>query len=201
MNVILNEDSYNEMSMEELEKEKEYIRYIDDHVSNVVEAFNKYFLPYLDMNATIYIAFTTFSFNDFENAIRMKAETIKDHDASKYTDIEFIPYRKHWYPTSYEKSLSDEEKADIEKSYEDAWTHHYQNNSHHQKYWQNEDGSFRDMDLGSIIEMICDWEAMSKHFGQNTWKWYNSDDATSERNNMTPKTKAIVEELLRVLLK
>ena len=191
---------HDELSAEELEKEKEYINYINDHVSNVIEAFNRIFLPYLD-NSNDITTFNTVSYEDLINAIKMKADTIKDHDASKYGNEEFVPYRMHWYPTSVEKSLSNDERKSIEDEYNEAVEHHYKNNPHHQKYWKNEDGSFRDMDLGSIIEMICDWEAMSKHFGQNTWEWYSSDDAEHERNNMTPKTKAIVEELLQKLLK
>jgi len=47
----------------------------------------------------------------------------------------------------------------------------------------------------AIIEMLCDWEAMSLKFGTSTLKWYEND-AKDEKAALSPKTKEIVEDLL-----
>ena len=51
------------------------------------------------------------------------------------------------------------------------------------------------MTLEAILEMICDWEAMSLKFGTNTLNWYETK-AIDEKKCMTSNTKDIVEELM-----
>lgn len=46
-----------------------------------------------------------------------------------------------------------------------------------------------------IIEMLCDWIAMSYKFGDSTIKWYETE-ADDEKKCFTDKTKKIVEYLL-----
>lgn len=50
----------------------------------------------------------------------------------------------------------------------------------------------------AILHMICDWEAMSIKFGSSTSDWY-INKAEDERKALNPKTRKIVEELLRQL--
>ena len=55
------------------------------------------------------------------------------------------------------------------------------------------------MSLDAIIEMICDWEAMSDKFNTNTLQWYEKD-AKDEKACFSPKTKIIVEDILYNLI-
>ena len=52
------------------------------------------------------------------------------------------------------------------------------------------------MSLDAIIEMICDWEAVSTMFGTNTVEWYKTKAVDYEQKMMTQNTKDIVEDLL-----
>ena len=55
------------------------------------------------------------------------------------------------------------------------------------------------MSLNYIIEMICDWLAMSMYFKSNFIEWYNK--AKKEKNAMTKNTKDLVDEILFNVLK
>ena len=51
------------------------------------------------------------------------------------------------------------------------------------------------MTLDAIVEMLCDWEAMSLKFNTNTVEWYKNE-AIDEKKAFSLNTKAIVEDLL-----
>lgn len=190
--VIISEYAYLK-STEELEKEKEYMEYLKTHISNVQKAYKMYFIPLLKKDELV---LKSISKEELFTAIEDAKENIENHDASKYEDIEFYPYRKHYYPTATEKSFGDEYAQESEQMYEEAWKHHYENNPHHQEYWlDKETGLPKDMEYRYIIEMICDWIAMGMYFQSDTLEWYKKE-ADEERTNMTAKTKLIVEELL-----
>ena len=88
----------------------------------------------------------------------------------------------------------------VEDRYNDAWKHHYTNNKHHPEFWINEDGTIRDMDLDAIIEMLCDWNAVSLMFGTSVLDWYEKQAVDDEQKAMTPKTIEITEEFLYNIL-
>ena len=52
------------------------------------------------------------------------------------------------------------------------------------------------MSLDAIIEMICDWEAVSYMFGTSILDWYEKQAKNDEQKAMTQKTRDIVEDLL-----
>ena len=63
-------------------------------------------------------------------------------------------------------------------------------------HWVNPDtGVIEDMTLDAIVEMICDWEAMSIKFNTSTVDWYKTK-AIDEKKAMSDKSKEITEELL-----
>ena len=176
-------------------KQEEYIEYIKEHVNNVILSFKEYFLPLLEKEN---LDCKSFSFIDLKNAIELNKSIINQHDSSKYSDEEFEPYRLKFYPTNYEKSIissnNDYSKLVVEK-FEEAWKHHYVNNPHHPNHWVDDNGNIRDMDLKYIVEMLCDWQAMSIKFNSNTIDWY-TNNAKDEKECMTDNTKSIVEDLL-----
>ena len=134
--------------------------------------------------------------DELKSAIISVKEDIENHDASKYSEEEFEPYRIKYYPTTNEKNADEETRKLIDFNSEEAWKHHYKTNDHHPMFWaDSENNSPRDMSLGAIIHMLCDWEAMSYKFGTSTLDWYNNK-ASKEKEAMTDRTKVIVEELL-----
>lgn len=193
----IEEPLFNDESIEKNNRQKEYQTYIINHVNNVKKAFEEYFLKYLYKSN---IAIDLFSDEEFKDAIEKAQEKVRVHDASKWSDEEFDGYREKYYPTANE--LADPEFMDSAKERaEMSWEHHYKNNDHHQLYWKNEDGTFADMSLEAIIEMICDWRSFTIDKDPlGTIKWYESDDSEEERSNMSAKTKEITEYILYKLM-
>lgn len=195
MGFIFTENSLvqpNDDSMERIRLEKEYLEYIKEHINFVKVSYVRYIVPLLDKNTISHII----SDKELKNAIEELSLTIETHDASKFSDAEFDGYRMKYYPTKAEQNCTEDERKMIDDRYEECWEHHYKTNDHHPKFWVNsETGDIRDMNLRAIIEMICDWEAMSLKFKTNTLEWYKNS-AEDEKNAMSEKTKQIVEELL-----
>lgn len=198
MGYIIHEDSTlynfndNNDAAERCKKEQEYLEYIKEHIKFVRKAFALYFAPLFFESGIS----TKISDKELKTAIQDLAKIIDTHDASKFGDAEFDGYRAKYYPTRRELDGDDAYKGAVDQRYEDCWKHHYETNDHHPKHWVNlENGVPRDMSLRAIIEMICDWEAMSLKFGSDTLKWYEND-ATDEKACMSTNTKDIVEELL-----
>lgn len=202
MGTILNEfgelvDNTTNESINKNKKKFEYLDYINEHIRNVNKAYGYLFLPLLDIE----IISDVLDEREFKNAILNVQKYIVDHDATKFSDEEFEAYRANFYPTDYEKTLDDNYQMMVKQEFEEAWRHHYENNRHHTLYWLNkETNTINDMDLEGIIEMICDWEAMSIKFNSKTVDWYNNK-ADKEKSQMSIKTKQIVEEILFNILK
>lgn len=199
MGFVLNENSIitriDNDAETKLEKEQEYLDYINEHINFVKKSFDNYIRPMMRMNNIS----TLLSDEEIKRAIVYLMTTIDTHDASKFSDAEFDGYRIKYYPTPLEESkiAEDEDvKRLIEERYDECWEHHYTVNVHHPKHWLNKETNIpEDMSLDAILEMICDWEAMSLKFGTSTLKWYEND-AKDEKACISPKTKQIVEDLL-----
>lgn len=196
MGIIINESVESIIdendSVERNKKQEEYTDYIKNHVLNVQKAFLKYFVPLLERTNIS----TLISDEELKKAVENVSVTIQEHDASKWSDDEFDGYREKYYPTVKEKADPNFQKLTDEK-FDKAWESHYKHNWHHPKYWINEDGSIKDMNLEAIIEMICDWRSFSiaKDDPNEVLDWYNNE-AFDEKKCITDKTKEIVEELL-----
>jgi hypothetical protein len=187
--------SSNSDSLERNEKQKEYIDYLETHIHNVKVAYEKYFVPLLYIDHIDNL--TKVSQEEFKNAIIEAKNNIEIHDASKYDDEEFNGYRLHFHATKSEKEDPNYEKIEKEMYYFSAWPHHYKNNPHHPLYWVNQETKeIKDMDLVYIIEMLCDWYSFNIKFGSSTKDWYSSDEAKDEKEEMSARTKEIVEEIL-----
>lgn len=183
---------------------EEYMNYISNHKERVKTAYCKFFkdkLPEIfdDQNQ---------DYDFLQNMDKVIENNIEKHDESKYTDAEFYGYRAHFYPTATEKEqmLEDEEYAElVQEEYAEAWIHHQQNNPHHPQYylWYNEDGTLvnersnlplYNMNMPNIIEMLCDWAAMSK--GENDYNylsWICSPSSIDEREILPDVVKKSVQ--------
>lgn len=151
-------------SKEQLQKEKEYKDYVDTHIINVKTAWsimksNTRFLKYIEIEDNC----TSRGLNIF---IDLMDSMINNHDSSKYSYEEWEGYRKNYYP------VDDQEKIDNAPNAEKAWVHHYTTNMHHWDWWAKNNCQER-MPLVNIVEMCCDWIAMSMKFGSNAYDWFN----------------------------
>ena len=179
-------------SLEKNQKQEEYIDYIETHRENVQKAYEKYFIPLIDQD----IDLKSCSNEEFQEGLKEAQNNIGFHDESKYSDIEFEPYRLRFYPTEEENIAlqSADARQQQQVDFEAAWYHHYTNNPHHPKYWVQEDGSIKDMDIKYIIEMLCDWLS----FGDDIRVWY-ANKADSEKKAMSVRTREITEELMELI--
>ncbi len=91
-------------------------------------------------------------------------ERALDHDASKFGPEEQIPYiwltefhrcRRAGKPFSYPDGMEEQVQAAIQ--------HHMTSNRHHPDFHDDPN----DMSEVDLIEMVCDWTAMSQEFGQD----------------------------------
>lgn len=91
-------------------------------------------------------------------------ERAKVHDASKFSPEERIPYiwltefhrcRRSGEPFKYPDGMEDQVRAAID--------HHMSTNRHHPDFHADPN----DMSDVDLIEMVCDWTAMSQEFDQD----------------------------------
>lgn len=184
-----------------LEKCDEYMKYIEGHRERVATAYKRLFENNLE---------NILSEDDLANIEVFKeglAKQIEVHDMSKYSDVEFEPYRVYRYPTDAEsEAMANDTYLDqlAYENYEVALTHHRKVNSHHPYYylWIGEDyytvmekprESALDMPIVAVIEMICDWASFDPDC--DYLKWYVTDDAEDVRIIMTENTRRLVEEI------
>ena len=104
----------------------------------------------------------------FDHFIEILDQQIQAHDTSKYKDAEWDGYRKNFYP------IDDSEKKDNQADFDFAWKHHYENNMHHWDFWYHS-GIVNEMTLAYVVEMCCDWIAMSMKFGGTADNWYENN--------------------------
>jgi FAD/FMN-containing dehydrogenase len=178
--------------MELNKKQQEYHDYIVEHIANVQWAYNYHFIPLLDkVNISSLIPD-----EELHEAIRSIQEDVETHDASKFGDDEFDAYRAKYYQTAEEAQADEETQKLLTDKAEEAWIHHYTVNNHHPKFWVDPiTKEIKDMTLGAIIHMVCDWVAMGKKFGNDTRTWYENE-ADEEKKAMTDNTKKLLEEIL-----
>ncbi len=140
-------------------RELEYRQYIDKHINNVGLVWNTIQRHCTDefwLDDAIYTGITML---------------INRHDLSKYSDQEFDAYRRKFFPVDGEPS------SEIGFNY--AVHHHYQHNPHHWQYWIGYDQKAKramplSIPFSYIIEMLCDWTAMSVDKGGTPTEFFES---------------------------
>ena len=143
--------------MQEIQKTREYINYIEEHILNVKKAWDEIKEKCKDMR---------FMYDDFYY-FSIDGE-IDCHDLSKMSEEEFIQYRKAFFPTENEKENG---KYDMSK----AWEHHKEKNPHH---WENWTTIKKRIDADWEVHcvcMICDWMAMGYKFGDTAKAYYEKN--------------------------
>lgn len=148
------------ISEEQRKQEIAYKNYVDEHIYNVKQAWFK-------MRQIRKIVDFIIREDQTNSAFIMACidNQIQTHDASKYSLDEWEPYRKNFNP------VNAQEKEDNIADFERAWNHHYMCNLHHWNFWYLYN-QIDKMPLCFVVEMCCDWIAMSMKFGGNAVDWY-----------------------------
>lgn len=118
---------------------------------------------------------------------------IEEHDQSKFDSFEFEAYQQVFFPIAGVK-ISKE-------AFEYAVNKHLKSNPHHWEYWvilERLKPVALDMYLKFIIEMLCDWSAMSLKFNDTPSEFYQKN---KENFIFHEKTKVAVEYWLPVFNK
>jgi hypothetical protein len=129
------------------------------------------------------------------------------HDLSKFLPIEFIPYAEWFYgfdgvylkdKYNYEQLNNGESCVSnnylkCKSNFEEAWQHHFKHNKHHWDYWVNDDGIALNMPIKYIRQMLCDWKAMSRKFGDTPQLYYKNN---RNKMNLSISTRCHVEYIL-----
>lgn len=180
---------------------KEYFKYIKEHKKNVVRACDYWLIEWSDLNSRGIEGYDVRELEKILNRIKVT------HDLSKFLPCEFIPYAKKFYGKYVEvlkKDIVDKDELkeyeSIDRAFDIAWEHHQLKNKHHWNYWTYDiDAYYTQMcDLYSckldvpnimpkryIIEMICDWTAMSMKFGDTPQEYYLRNYTSIELNRVS----------------
>lgn len=170
-------------SRDNVTQSDKYTDYINEHISNVMKAFNMYGKELCNR------------LNLDEESIRFQCSL---HDRSKYDTNEFIGYRIRFYPTEEEKNNRKEEAKNL---FDLGWLHHIHNNPHHPEYWviaeNDKEMKILDMPNCYIAEMLLDWAAMGIKFGDTAYSYYKGLSPEKQKP-FSPKTKEIVESVIDI---
>lgn len=108
------------------QKENEYYRYVQEHISNVKKCFNE-LVGIIELNDDCGNIKCGRWFNASVHNSRIIHNAISKHDVSKLSTEEFDGYRQFFYPV-------DGDKKD-RNVFDKAWEHHFRNNPHHWEFW------------------------------------------------------------------
>lgn len=96
------------------------------------------------------------------------------HDFSKFRPSEFIPYARFFVKKN---RSSNYKQSDLD--FQNGWNHHQKRNKHHWNYWvsvtrKNEIIPI-EMPIKYVMQMVADWNGMSRKFGGNSLKYFNEN--------------------------
>ncbi len=162
--------------MNKVESVQEYCEYIKNHTENIRKIWSN-LQPFINKeNHDLFLG---------EYGWYKLNKNINKHDDSKFSYLEFDNYRQWFFP------CEDEEK-DYNKFLQ-GWNHHQKVNLHHWNYWIMSDGVVLPMSTISIIEMLCDWSAMSLVYKDTPGEFYKLNTM-----NIHQITREKVERLLPI---
>lgn len=122
----------------------------------------------------------------------------KTHDASKFKDPEYYPYV--WNTENHRcknLGIDFEYPIGIKELVSQATKHHVLTNSHHPEYHQNDSSII--MPIVDVLEMVCDWTAMSEELGQGSSARNWADKNIGTRWNFSKHTIRIIYNTIDVL--
>ena len=172
-----------------MQSKEKYTEYITNHIKNVQDAYKEASDAFKEIFPKVY---------EKDHLITELNMNLIQHDNSKFSDDEFWGYVMRFFPM---KNIDPKSKQ-VKKDFDLAWLHHIHNNQHHPQHWSFvDDGEIKVVDMPDIyiIEMLCDWMAMSKYHGSTTLEYWNSERA--KKLPMSKYTKSKVEEFMKWMQK
>lgn len=132
-----------------LKKTQEYLDYIKAHYFAVQEAW-----------ALIKRKCSNMGFVE-EDSIRERIDAdVLEHDYSKLSMAEFVPYRLEFYPTDAERE-SPSMGGLAATLYREAWAHHKKYNDHHWQAWTEDNKLAIQDQVRCCVHMVVDWVGMA----------------------------------------
>lgn len=164
-------------ALKHIVKIRQYLNYVEEHIRNVQRAWNIVYSKCKDMHP-----FT----DDF--LYHTIAQMIIEHDISKLSVEEFIPYQQKFYPV-YEGHSND-------LAFDYAWEHHKAHNPHHWENWTKREESFPNENLCHCVCMVVDWVAMGMSFENDAEEYYEKN---KERIDLPWWAVTFIREIFRRL--
>ena len=147
-----------------IQKTREYLDYVEEHINNVARAWKVVQHKCKDM---------TFISDDF--IWDQLDRSVQAHDISKLSEDELVQYRQKFYPVSGEG-------ARMAIGFDGAWEHHKKHNPHHWETWttrkQHLAARYDDYTIGKeldCVHMVIDWMAMGYKFGDTAREYYETN--------------------------
>lgn len=140
-----------------LAKIREYCDYLEEHIKNVEWAWK-----------VLQEKCKDFSFIYDDYVFNWIDSLIKEHDLSKFSQEEFIPYCQKFYPVV-------ENNECVEYVFKEAWEHHKTHNEHHWENWADKKYYNPHEAECHCVCMVIDWMAMGKKFGDSAQEYYEKN--------------------------
>ena len=171
------------------EQKQKYEEYINTHIEAVKQCYSTAYKAFKEVFPDIFS----------DNADIMILDiALSSHDESKFIIDEFKPYANRFFPLEG----TDPNSEIVKKEFEYAWFIHLRNNPHHPAFWAYvDDGIIKITDMPDIyiIEMLCDWMAMSKYYNSSTLDYWKSESA--QKLPMSDYTKSKINEFMEWMQK
>ena len=112
------------------------------------------------------------------------------HDLSKFLPSEFFPYAEKFFSGDYAYKYHE-----VENRFNFAWLLHQHRNKHHWNYWVDAEGAAVPMPAKYVKQMIADWRAMGRNFGDTAKEFYVKNQS---RMKLHHSTRDLIDRLLGV---
>lgn len=93
---------------------------------------------------------------------------VKEHDLSKFSKEEFIPYCNRFFPVH----AGDKDDPVVKAEFNTAWKHHKEHNPHHWQNWASKKYYNPHEAECHCVCMVVDWMAMGKKVGDTAPEYY-----------------------------
>ena len=102
------------------------------------------------------------------------------HDMSKLLPTEFFPYAIKFLSGDYAFNFQE-----VENNFAFAWLYHQRRNKHHWDYWVNSEGKALPMPRKYALQMVADWRAMGRKFGDTASDFYKKNQSRMKLHHTT----------------
>jgi hypothetical protein len=143
----------NMKALKAIQKTREYLDYLEEHILNVKRAW----LELQEKCSDMRFIYSDFFYHTIDSEV-------EHHDISKLSEHEFVQYRKWFFPV--------EEREKDRIAFDKAWKHHKENNLHHWETWTQKQYWDPNEWERHCVHMVIDWMAMGYKFGDTAQEYY-----------------------------